>query len=712
MKKIKTKKNFFIFFWLFNFLSIFLLLPAFAQEEKMPIVVNGDKVEFMNEEKKIIASGHVVIEYKDTKLVADKVVVYSQTKDIIAEGNVRLDYEKGTLKGERVVYNFQDKTGSIIGANIKAEPFFGKSPISKKISERELIMRRGYITTCDLPKPHWRIAAKQTQIFPEDRIVAKDASFFIGNWPILTLPQFVQVLNDRRPRVTVVPGKDKDWGYYLLTAWRYYFNEGAKGRLHLDYREKKDFAHGIDLSYKPKDMGEGLLRTYYMHERAIQSKNIWAEDRNTLERERFRIQWKHKWQINDKTGLLWQYNKVKDSEFLKDYFFREHEIDKTPNTYAQLTQAHDLFSLNMLLEKRVNRFMSTVEKLPQAKLETTNFRIGSSKFYFKSDNDLSNLINQTAGQTTYDDITNRFDTFNKITYPTKVAFVYVSPYVGMRNTYYSKSQNENSIWREAFYSGADLSTRFFRVFDVKGKFLGIDINRLRHVINPTITYAYIHKPSVSSSDLFNFDKIDSISKENSLNLALENKFQTKQKLEASGKASQENVDLITHILSTDYYLRDSGTGGHFADILNSVLELRPKKGFRIDIDTDYNRRRDAVITNNTDFYFDREDKFSLGVGHRYQKDQNNQFNFDVFYRINPKWKARVYERFDFTGGGLKEQQYILTRDLHCWLMEFTYRVDRDRGESVWLKFTIKAFPEVGFEFNNSYHEPKAGSQSY
>ncbi len=708
------KKHNFILFWLFNFFIIFLSVPVFAQEEKMPIIVNGDKVEFMNEEKKIIATGHVVIDYKDTKLVADKVVVYSATKDIIAEGNVRLDYEKGTLLGEKIVYNFQDKTGSIIGANIKAKPFFGRSPISKKISERELIMRRGYITTCDLSKPHWRIAAKRTLIFPEDRIVAKDASFFIGNWPLVTLPQFVQVLNDKRPRVTVVPGKDKQWGYYVLQAWRYYFNEGARGRLHLDYREKKDFAHGIDFYYKPKDMGEGLLRTYYMHERAIQSKTIFALDRETKEKERFRIQWRHKWQINDNTNILWQYHRLKDSEFLKDYFLREHDIESSPNTYAQLTQAYDLFSLNMLIEKRVNRFMSTVEKLPQMKFETINFRIGKSQFYFKSDNDASNLISQAVGQTTYDDSVNRFDTFNNITYSTKLAFIYISPYLGMRNTYYSKGLNDNNVWREVFYSGADLSTRFFRVFDIQGKVFGIEINKLRHVINPTLTYAYIHEPSVSSSDLYNFDGIDSISKGNSANIALENRLQTKQNIESEGQIGQriENVDLVSHSLSADYYFKDWPTGGHFSEILKSALEIRPKKGFRIDVDTDYNRVRSTTIANNTDFYFEKEDKFSLGIGHRYQKDQNNQFNFDVFYVLNPKWKARVYERFDFTGGGLKEQQYIITRDLHCWLMEVTYRVDRDRGESIWLKFTIKAFPEVGFEYNNSYHEPKAGSQSY
>lgn len=682
-----------------------IAVSALAQEEKLPIVVDGDHVEFLSEEKQIVASGHVIIKYKDTQLIADKVTVYSQTKDVVAEGNVKLEYEKGTLEGDKILYNFEDKTGSIINAQIDSEPFFGKSPLTKKVSDRELILRRGAITTCDLVKPHWRIIAKRIEIFPEDRIVAKRASFFVGNWPFITLPQYVHLLNDRRPRVTVVPGKDRDWGYFVLTAWRYYINEGAKGRLHLDYRERKDFAHGVDFAYKPKDMGEGLLRTYYMHERAIESNRIFSEERDTKEKERFRIQWRHKWQIDPVTGILWEYNKMKDGEFLKDYYEREYHIAASPKTYMQLTQAHDIYSFNILTEKRVNRFDATLEKLPQISLETIDFRLGESRFYLKSDNEFSNLINQTAGESAFDDITSRLDTYNKISYPTRLGFVYAAPYIGIRQTYYSQdARQDHNIVRGILYSGTDISTRFNRIFEVKGKFFGMDIDRLRHVINPTVTYSYIHEPTISSSTLQSFDDIDSISKANYATLSLQDKLQTKRE--------GASIDLINHILSSDYYVREPNLGGHLSDIVKSQLELRPKEGLRMDVDTDINRRRNSIISNATDFYIERKDKFNLGVGHRYQKDQDNQFTFDTAYRLNPKWKARVYERFDFTGGGLKEQQYIISRDLHCWLMEVSYRVDRDRGETIWFSFNIKAFPEVGFEFDNSYHEPKAGSQSY
>jgi hypothetical protein len=61
--------------------------------------------------------------------------------------------------------------------------------------------------------------------------------------------------------------------------------------------------------------------------------------------------------------------------------------------------------------------------------------------------------------------------------------------------------------------------------------------------------------------------------------------------------------------------------------------------------------------------------------------------------------------------GLREQEYTVSRDLHCWVWDITYNVKRGHGESIWFVFRLKAFPELEFEFNQSYHEPKPGSQS-
>jgi hypothetical protein len=112
---------------------------------------------------------------------------------------------------------------------------------------------------------------------------------------------------------------------------------------------------------------------------------------------------------------------------------------------------------------------------------------------------------------------------------------------------------------------------------------------------------------------------------------------------------------------------------------------------------------------------DGGDKWSASIGQRYQRKGSKEMTSSFSYKINPKWKFSVYERYQFSGTGLirglREQEYIVERDLHCWTVSVNYNVKRVGGEEIWIVFKIKAFPEMGFEFNKSYHAPKAGSQS-
>jgi len=694
-------------------LAITLTKKVFSAEKMIPIIVNGDKVEFFAEGKKVIAEGNVLIEYQDAKLTCDKVTVFNETKQAIAEGDVILRYPKvneegeeviTVIRGKRATYNFQTKQGSLIEATIESTPFYGISTQVDKVSDDELKAKKAYITTCNLDKPHYRLRAKQILIYPGDKIVAKNVVFMSGECPVFYIPKYVQRIDDKRPRVTVVPGHDKDWGTYLLTAWRYYFIEDQQGRLHLDYREKKDFAWGVTHKYKISDLGEGLLKTYYMHERSIQSKHLWDEDRRTKEKERFKIQWYHKKEIDDQTTALLEYHKFKDDTFMKDYFFREYEKDEEPETYFLLTHNIPIGTFSFQTEKRVNRFYSaSIERLPELALDTTEQEVFNTPLYFSNETSFSNLRKRYPNSSNHEDA-NRLDAYNKLSLPKKIAFINIDPFVGVRQTYFSEDALHNSdIVRGIFYTGIDLSTKFFRIFDVKGDFLGIEINKLRHVITPTIEYSYIHDPSIPPSNLLSFDEIDSIDRENKVTLSLENKLQTKRK--------DVSRDLVRFILSTDYLFKKDPEGSRFVSI-TSDLEITPAAWLRIESDTTFDTRLKRFTTVNADFSIRSEDdKWSFGFGERYERKLNRQLEMQLGYRINPKWKFSIYERFYPTFSQLKEQEYVITRDLHCWVFTISYNVTRGTGEEIWFALRLKAFPEMGFEFNKSYHSPKPRSQS-
>src|SRR3989338_2507616 len=103
------------FIWVF---MVIVMVAAFlscgarnAAAEKAAVVCNGDMVEYFEQERKVVGTGNVVIDYEDVKLTADKAVVYVDTKDAYCEGNVVLYQEDGIFTGERIVYNFETKKG-------------------------------------------------------------------------------------------------------------------------------------------------------------------------------------------------------------------------------------------------------------------------------------------------------------------------------------------------------------------------------------------------------------------------------------------------------------------------------------------------------------------------------------------------------------------------------------------------------------------------
>jgi len=710
IKKIQIKRNIFKILFLIFAMLVTSGNESFSDEKRTPIIVNGDKVEFFSAGKQVIAEGDVVVEYEDAKLTCDKITVYNETKQGIAEGNVVLIYPKideegkeviTVIKGKKATYNFETKEGKLIDSEVESIPFYGRSKQADKVSDEELKIKKGYITTCNLDRPHYRLRAKRVFIYPGDKIVARNLIFMAGECPVFYIPKYVQRIDDKRPRVTVVPGRSKAWGNYLLTAWRYYLIEGQEGRLHLDYREKKDFAWGF--THKYKLLGDGLLKTYYMHERNIQADHIWKEkEEPTIERERFKIQWYHKKEIDERTTALLEYHKFHDQDFLKDYFLRENEKASTPATYFLLTYGIPIGTLSFHMEKRINRFYSTVERLPEIKLDTAEQQVFKTPLYFSNLTSFSYLRKKDADIAQPTSQAKRFDAFNKLSLPKKIAFINIDPYVGGRHTYYTRDTlNNPDHIRGIFYSGIDMSTKFFRIFNVEGDFLGVQINKLRHVVTPTVEYSYIHEPT--ASNLLDFDSIDSISQEHQMTFSLENKLQTKR--------NKSSCDLLRFIVSAPYQLRQGSTHSSFSSI-TSDLEFTPTDRLRFEMDTSYDTTTKYFTSVNTDFSISGEDgKWSFGLGRRWQRKGTRQLETQARYRVNPKWEFSVYERFYPTFDRLKEQEYVIKRDLHCWELTISYNVTRGKGEEIWLALRLKAFPEMGFEFNKGYHGPKVGSQS-
>ena len=708
------------------FLSFFSSISFAYAQEKVPIVCHGDKVEFLEHQQRLSAEDNVTVIYEDVKITCDKINISLDTKDGVAEGNVVVYQKDSFLTGEKCEYNFDRQTGTLYTAGFASQLIYGKGPQAIKEGPEEVTMHKGYMTTCDLAKPHYRIHARTARVFLEDKVVMRHVIIYIFDVPMFYLPYYSYSLKpEQRPKVTVLPGKDKDWGFYVLSAWRYEFNRYLKGILHLDYRERRDFASGFDNYYVTPEFGSGFVKTYYMNERTLETKRLWKEPRITHERERYMIQHRHSWDIDRDTDLKFEYWGLSDTDMLKDYFYRkDYQRQPTPESYLSVIRTKPNYSLSFLGKRRFNKIFSRIEYQPELKLNIHNLRIGGgdSKFYWHSENSFANLSRKYAYPSNVDEDTVRADSYNQISRVSKLGFLNITPYVGGRETYYTKDRYGERDWfRGAFYTGVNMSTKFYRIFNIVTDEWGADINNLRHVVTPSVSYDYIHRPTIASEKLVQFDGLDNISRLNRITLSLENKLQTKRKVVHSldGKSEQAltAVDLARLTVSTNYDYR-LPSGSKFSNV-NFDFEFTPFNWLTLEFDTTYDHLQDRFPTFNLDIYADRGDKWTCGFGYRYAHESHSEATFELSFKPTPLWKLGVYERFMFKGYpygrkkiyDLREQEYRIVRDLHCWTSEIIYTVSRGEGESIYLVFRLKAFPDLPLEFEKNYHRPKQGSQN-
>lgn len=656
------------------------------------VEIDGDRIDYDLEANKVIVSGHVSVRRDKTELFCDRLEYFRDKGVGLAEGNVVLVREGTIVTGERMEIDFNTMQGDFLKTRYYSQPFYGVGDKVERISEDHYRLTNGYITTSDLDDPHWYMWARTVDIHPGEKLVARNLRFRVGDVTLFPLHKYTKDLRERQRSLAVIPGYDSNWGAFVLNRYRYIFNHNLQMKLHLDYRELRDLAWGVDFKYKMPDYGEGLLRTYYMNERFITSDRIWdVRPTPTVETERYKVEWRHKWNIDERTNFIGQYYKLSDNFILQEYFEREYDEDPSPDTFFILTRALTAGTLSLTAEPRVNRFETDVEVLPGATYTLSSLEIFDTNFYLSNTTSAEQLFLKDPSPNPNTRRTFRVHSDNELGYPTKVSFIEVRPFTGLRSTYYSDTldKGDDDIFRGQFRTGVDLSTKFFRVFEVFTDKYGLDINRLRHVITPSATYEYAHDPTYEKSKLTQFDEVDALQKEHYIDFQLENKLQTKR--------NEVSVDLVRFILGTRYLLKENAGDTGF-NTLTADLEITPFSWASFFFDSTYDMMDERLTTANFDFYLhDENHRWYLKFGRRYDVDVDDQLTYEVGYRINQKWRLLGYHRYDLDTGRMQEQEYRIRRDMHSWTMDLIVNSERSDSDQILIVFNLKAFPDIGFE---------------
>lgn len=726
-----------------QFLGILLLAVtgAWADEEHGPAAtIDAQEMNFDRPNNMAYAKGDVIIRYQDAVLHADKVRFNTSTKDVWAEGNVRLNRNDQEWVAPVLQYNFDTRELKADDVRGFFDPLFVAANHVSLVGSNHYTAPSATLTTCDYEEPHYHIKASRAEIYPDDRVVLFNCSLWLGNVPVFWLPVATFSLKGDSKPLSLTIGHNTRWGYYALTTTTLPLNRQVGLALHLDERTKRGLGEGADVRYRFDDVGEGLLRGYYLNDAEARD----SSDPNAgkgLPTSRWLGEWQNKSVFPDDITLTLDLNKQSDQDVVRDFFPDDYRRNNEPASVIDVTKRGESYTLSAMVQPQLNSFFAEVERLPEVKLAVNRTRLFSSPIYYEGESSVGYYNNVAAdtGDPLFRGSTARMDTFHQLVSP-QLLFGWLSfvPRAGGRYTFYERAPDTasetNEVKRFVTSLGAETSFKLTRTWpDVENKRLGID--GLRHIVEPFANYAWVPTPNVLSNNLFQFDTvrsvvittnirfnaahtvvktnietlvdsrylplefpafndIDAIGRVDTLRFGLRQRLQTRH----DGRP----WDLIALTGWTDWHIERTSGENQFSDVFGT-MEVRPTDWIALNSFTRYDPHDGVVRELNNDVRVSDTDQWSIGIGTRYLKDDSNLVSGSVTWRLARNWVAQVYERVDMQDGQWEEQDYVLRQETHDWFITYGFRYQSNRtkadDKSIFVSVTLKAFPGVKLSAN-------------
>lgn len=580
-------------------------------------------------------------------------------------------------------------------------------------------------------------------------------------------------------------GRNGDYGVFARFSKKFDMTDYpySNAKLLLDYYQFRGFGYGADVNVQTENSKTAIFGYGIYDQRPYYSSDVEGR-RLEIPHMRYDFSITNVTHITPSLDFRGTLNMSSDYYMRRDYENYSFNNNPEPGSFMALEKQFDRFSAALYLSGQVNRFYTTVEKVPEFRIDIPRQQIFGTNFYYQGETSIAYMQMKWRKWDTelpdwvkslgFDDPKNyetaRFDSLHFIYFPINLDWINIIPRAGVRFTDYSRSSRER-------ISSDDLSAMFFadsingsrsgvrknydsdggnrfRVvgefgFEAKTKLYSswqnvrnsfLQLDGLRHVIEPYTNYTFIPKPTVDRDYIYAFDDIDRIDRENFVRFGLYNRLQTR-----SGNSIREYFSMENY---WDFHLQKSDGFNHIGDFCTK-LTLMPFRGFSTSMffsidaggnstdmaDTETTRRGRTVgrpgLNINRLNRLSWEMKYSPAEGYdfslRYEYQNNYRTQsvysmgsslsvieggsaFDKYYigrtqtltfgmaiPLTPdrKTKGRYSVSYDFEAGYVTSQRFGIVRTLHCWEVALEYQIsngyDSDGDKSSDHSFMITAY---------------------
>ncbi|MDF3130839.1 LptA/OstA family protein [Kiritimatiellaeota bacterium B1221] len=724
---------------LFSLLICIGLFPVLLQAQMSDLQVEADQLNYETENNLVTATGNVVLRKGAQSLKAD-IITYNQvTEQAFARGHVVFSDETQVWRGETLKYNFITGKGSFPGLQGESGPFKLKADQVERLGPIQTQLQGVTVTTCPDPEdPDFKIRAKTVDAYEEEIYVMRNPVFYLHGIPFFYLPRLTLDPQRKPTNVDVIPGYSSRDGLSLLNSFSRYPKDGYRTKTILDFRSERGFAAGQNFYwYNPETNRDHTTLKFYgaLDDSPYRNDTQQTEYESqgiTVEEERYRIKFDTRQEITP-TDTFWaKASYLSDAKVVEDFFEDDYRNEPVPETRVAYSAVGNIWNANIDLTRQLNQDeFESVNKLPEATFNVPLVKMGDLEMMYESETKAGYLertyseFQRDNGSEDYDSV--RFYTDHMFYYPTKsFGWLNITPRLGGNITYYGNTQNtetkvntsstadENGIITTSFSTNTVTTVESADVrvlpqfgFETSFKAFGIvhdqatNLGRgLRHVVEPFADYTYVPESDLTPDKIFQFDDIDELGEEHTLEFGIRNKWQTKR---AVDNGHHQIHDLVNTALSTEYDLRSDADPSLGNILWDTELKLADWVWTRFDIswDTDESQTDSA---NAEVLFKDKHSGNYISLNQRYRVDDTNTTQLE--YELNPKGKLgfKGYTRYEFEDAGFEEQHVMFTIQTDCigygiggkWRLGDRYSdgsSDEDDYE-LWLQFWLTAFPRA------------------
>ena len=654
-------------------------------EKELDLSLKADYISYekIEEEDLVIAKGGALLKYQDIEVKADYLKINLTTHLLFASDKVLFKQDKTETYCEELSYNWKTKKiillklkAKLTGEGIKGKIYYQGEKMENFPETVELT--EGSFTTCELKEPHYHIIAKEMIIYPKDKIIARNISWYEGKTKIITLPYFLIFL-DRKTQLPILPkiGQNSTEGWFIKTNFNYYIDEKSYGTLYIDWLEKKGIGTGIEHTWEIGDennVGETSLYLYQIKEKSTGNFNLTGK-----------IKYSQEFENNIKTQVTLDYSgsKAEGGELLSNNLKSQFTLDKLGEKYTlKITGKYDFSGTGLGQED-----LSINGNIKLNYNYTFNDNLNSALSLIFTD---KNPANQ------------------------EVADLELTPKWELK--YKGEGYTLNLITEKRFdlegdsYTGETLSKIIDRLpeFVYKKSSALISDTKISYSIDASVAHFYeaaTEEDSWRGEYIVNLNRPFNLSK----NITLTPSGIFQQDVYLTGEARYlvgGNIDLkassdnnfISSTLSYNYNKSVGPTPFNFdyisplTETISGKLTLTPSEKIKLDLSTNYNFVTENFGNLVARLEYNPKDDWKMNFSSSYNLNSmewTKQINSQLDLQLTNDWRIKYKGIIDLDGFKLTNSIVGITRDLHCREITINYK---QATKSFWVEFYIKAFP--------------------